>query len=106
MSSSRNWSHDSFEKAMEHFTPFLKLWWMKYIKIIPVNYSEWSDMIYVIVEFELTNEGSEMARGWNSFEQQEITKLISDYLRRYFTGYLNINVGIKEFRRPANYTMS
>ena len=106
MSSSRNWSHDSFEKAMEHFTPFLKLWWMEYIKIIPVNYSEWSDMIYVIVEFELTNEGSEMARGWNSFEQQEITKLISDYLRKYFRGYLNTNVGIKEFRRPANYTMS
>ena len=106
MSSSRNWSHNSFERAMEHFTPFLKLWWMKYIKIIPVNYSEWSDMIYVIVEFELTNEGLEMARGWNSFEQQEITKLISDYLRRYFTGYLNINVGIKEFRRPDNYTMS
>jgi hypothetical protein len=106
MSSSRNWSHESFEKAMKQFTPFLKLWWMEYIKIIPVNYSEWSDMIYVIVEFELTNEGLEMARGWNSFEQQEITKLISDYLRRYFTGYLNINVGIKEFRRPANYTMS
>jgi hypothetical protein len=106
MSSSRNWSHNSFERAMEHFTPFLKLWWMEYIKIIPVNYSEWSDMIYVIVEFDLTSEGMEMARGWNPDEQQEITKLISDYLRKYFRGYLNTNVGIKEFRRPANYTMS
>ena len=106
MSSSRNWSHNSFERAMEHFTPFLKLWWMEYIKITPVNYSEWSDMIYVIVEFDMTSEGMEMARGWNSFEQQEITKLISDYLRKYFRGYLNTNVGIKEFRRPANYTMS
>ena len=106
MSSSRNWSHESFERAMEHFTPFLKLWWMEYIKIIPVNYSEWSDMIYVIVEFDMTSEGMEMTRGWNSFEQQEVTKLISDYLRKYFSGYLNTNVGIKEFRRPANYTMS
>ena len=28
MSSSRNWSHNSFEKAVEQFVPFVKLWWM------------------------------------------------------------------------------
>jgi hypothetical protein len=106
MSSSKNWSHDSFERAMKHFAPFVKLWWMEYIKIIPVNYSEWSDMIYVIVEFELSQEGYEMARTWNYTEQEEVTKLIGDYLKRYFRGYLNTNVGVQEFRRPANYTMS
>ncbi len=46
-----------------------------------------------------------MARSWNQFEQKEVTKLISDYLKRYFSGYLNTNVGVQEFRRPANYTM-
>jgi hypothetical protein len=106
MSSSRNWSHNSFEKVVEQFVPFVKLWWMKYMNIIPVNYSEWSDTIYVIVEFEMTSEGMEMARGWNSTQQQEITALITEYIKRYFDGYLNTNVAIQEFRRPSNYTMS
>jgi hypothetical protein len=106
MSSSRNWSHNSFEKAVEQFAPFVKLWWMKYMKIVPVNYSEWSDTIYVIVEFEMTSEGIEMARDWNSTQQQEITALIAEYIKKYFNGYLNTNVGVQEFRRPANYSYS
>jgi hypothetical protein len=106
MSSSRSWSHNSFEKAMEHFAPFIKLWWMEYIKIIPVNYSEWSDMIYVIVEFEMTQEGLEMASNWHYTEREEITKMIGEYIRKYFKGYLNTNIGIQEFRRPVNYSYS
>lgn len=106
MSSSRNWSHNSFERAVQEFAPLMKLWWMEYIKIIPVRYSEWSDMIYVIVEFEMNREGLQMARTWNYTEQQEITAFVSDYIKRYFSGYLNTNVGIEEFRRPANYTMT
>ena len=106
MSSSRNWSHNSFERAVEQFVPFVKLWWMKYIKIIPVNYREWSDTIYVIVEFEMNQEGLEMARNWNYIQQQEVTAMIAEYIKRYFDGYLNTNVGVQEFRRPANYTMS
>ena len=53
MSNSRNWSHNSFEDTMEKFVPLIKFWWMKYMKVIPVNYSEWSDTIYVIIEFEM-----------------------------------------------------
>ena len=106
MSSSRNWSHNSFEKVVEQFVPFVKLWWMKHMKIIPVKYSEWSDTIYVIVEFEMTGEGEQMARGWNYTEQQEITSMIAEYIKKYFIGYLNTNVGVQEFRRPVNYTMS
>ena len=105
MSSSRNWSHNSFEKAVEQFAPFVKLWWMKYIKIIPVNCSERSDTIYVIVEFDMTSEGMEMARGWNSREQQEVTALITEYIKKYFRGYLNTNIGIEEFRVKENYEM-
>jgi len=106
MSSSRNWSHNSFEDTMEKFVPLIKFWWMEYMKIIPVNYSEWSDTIYVIIEFEMTREGEEMALNWNYVQQQEITSMMSNYLRRYFDGFLNTNIQIKEFRRSANYSYS
>lgn len=105
MSSSRNWSHNSFEDAMKKFVPLVKLWWMEYMKVIPVNYSEWSDTIYVIVEFEMNREGSEMARNWNYIQQQEVTAAISEYLRKSFRGYLNTNIGITEFRRPTQHMM-
>jgi len=105
MSSSRNWSHNSFEDTMEKFVPLIKFWWMKYMKVIPVNYSEWSDTIYVIIEFEMTREGEEMALNWNYVQQQEITSMMSNYLRRYFDGFLNTNIQIKEFRRRENYVM-
>jgi hypothetical protein len=106
MSSSRNWSHNSFEDTMEKFVPLIKFWWMEYMKIIPVNYSEWSDTIYVIIEFEMTREGEEMARGWNYVQQAEVTSLMSRHLQRYFNGFLNTNIQIKEFRRPTNYIVS
>lgn len=106
MSSSRNWSHNSFEDTMEKFVPLIKFWWMEYMKVIPVNYSEWSDTIYVIIEFEMTREGEEMALNWNFVQQQEITSMMSNYLRRYFDGFLNTNIQIKEFRRSANYSYS
>ena len=104
MSSSRNWSHNSFEDTMEKFVPLIKFWWMEYMKIIPVNYSEWSDTIYVIIEFEMTREGEEMSRGWKHVQQGEITSMTSNHLRRYFNGFLNTNIQIKEFRRPVDYT--
>jgi hypothetical protein len=91
---------------MEKFVPLIKFWWMEYMKVIPVNYSEWSDSIYVIIEFEMTREGEKMALNWNYVQQQEITSMMSNYLRRYFDGFLNTNIQIKEFRRSANYSYS
>jgi phosphoribosylformimino-5-aminoimidazole carboxamide ribonucleotide (ProFAR) isomerase len=90
---------------MEKFVPLIKFWWMDYMKVIPVNYSEWSDTIYVIIEFEMTREGEEMARGWNYVQQKEITSAMSNHLRKYFNGFLNTNIQIKEFRRKENYAM-
>ena len=104
MSSSRNWSHNSFERAMEHFTPFLKLWWMEYIKITPVNYSEWSDMIYVIVELDITREAEEDLKAVNNHTRDELLKRTSDYLRYYCSSYFDMNIGIKEFRRREDYS--
>jgi hypothetical protein len=51
----------------------------------------------------MTREGEEMALGWNHVQQQEITSMMSNYLRRYFDGFLNTNIQIKEFRRPDNH---
>jgi hypothetical protein len=54
ISSTRNWSVNSFERAMELFTPEIKADWMTYLKIIPIEYSDWSDTLYVAIEFETT----------------------------------------------------
>lgn len=101
MSSSKNWSHNSFEDAIEKFVPLIKLCWMKYMKVIPVNYSEWSDTVYVIVEYELNNEGIELISSW-MWPEQQVTVEIDKYLRKYFREYLNTNIGVKEFRTPQH----
>ena len=103
MSSSRNWSHNSFERAMEHFVPLIKANWMTYLKIIPVEYSEWSDTIYVIVEFDLTRDAESDMDALSFHSRELFTERIAKYIKRYFHSFLNTNVGIKEFRRPANY---
>jgi hypothetical protein len=106
MSSSRNWSHNSFERAMEHFTPLLKATWMTHLKITPVEYSEWSDTLYIIIEFDLTCEAESDISAANSYTQERFIERIGMYIKNYFETYLNTRVGIKEFRRPSNYSMS
>jgi len=106
MSSSRNWSHDSFERAMEHFTPLLIATWMTHLKITPVEYSQWSDTIYIIVEFDITPEAESDISAANPHTKERFIERIGMYITNYFETYLNTRVGIKEFRRPANYTMS
>ena len=101
MSSSRNWSHESFERAMEHFVPMIRATWMTHLKIIPINYSEWSDTLYIAVEFDLTHEAEEDILAANLHSRERFTERISMYIRNYFEMFLNTRVGIKEFRRPA-----
>ena len=101
MSSSRNWSHNSFERAMEHFVPMLKASWMTHLKIEPINYSEWSDTLYIVVEFDLTREAEEDILAANLHTRERFTERISMYIRNYFEMFLNTRVGIKEFRRPT-----
>ncbi len=104
MSSSRYWSHNSFEKLMDRFIPSIKPKWMTHLKIIPVEYSEWSDMIYVIVELDITRECEEDLMAANGHTQGELWKLTSDYLRNYCSSYFDMNIGIKEFRRRVDYS--
>ena len=72
---------------------------MTHLKIIPIEYSEWSDMIYVIVEIDITRECEEDLMAANGHTQGELWKKTSDYLRYYCSSYFDMNIGIKEFRR-------
>ena len=106
MLSSRYWSHNSFERAMEHFTPLIKADWMTQLKITPVEYSEWSDTLYICVEFGLTREAESDINASNLHTQERFTERIGMYIRIYFENFLNTKVGIKEFRGPVNYSYS
>ena len=104
MSSSRYWSHNSFEKLMNRFIPSIKPKWMTHLKIIPVEYSEWSDMIYVIVELDFIREAEEDLKAVNNHTRDELLKRTSDYLRNYCSSYFDMNIGVKEFRRREDYS--
>jgi len=106
MTATRNWSHNSFEQAMEYFTPLIMATWMTRLKITPVEYSEWSDTLYIIVEFDITPEAESDINALNYHSKERIIERIGIYIRNYFQSFLNTKVGIKEYRRPANYIMS
>ena len=102
MSSSRYWSHNSFERAMEHFAPLIKADWMTHLKITPVEYSEWSDTLYIVVEFDITPEAESNVSALSFRDKEHFTKRIGMYIGNYFEMYLDTKVGVKEFRRPTS----
>jgi len=98
MSSSRNWSYNTFESALEELTPHMKPTWINHLKIIPEGYSEWSDSISVIVEFGVNQEGEELLNSWNFVTKDELFRRMSEYFNRYVRNFLNTNIVIREFR--------
>ena len=98
MSSSRNWSYNTFESALEELTPHMKPMWINHLKIIPEGYSEWSDSISVIVEFGVNREGEELLNSWNFVTKDELFRRMSEYFNRYVRNFLNTNILISEFR--------
>jgi hypothetical protein len=98
MSSSRNWSYNTFESALEELTPHIKPTWINHLKIIPEGYSEWSDSISVIVEFGVNREGEELLNSWNFVTKDELFRRMSEYFNRYVRNFLNTNIVIREFR--------
>jgi len=98
MSSSRNWSYNTFESALEELTPHIKPTWINHLKIIPEGYSEWSDSISVIVEFGVNQEGEELLNSWNFVTKDELFRRMSEYFNRYVRNFLNTNIVIREFR--------
>ena len=98
MSSSRNWSYNTFESALEELTPHMKPTWINHLKIIPEGYSNWSDSISVIVEFGVNREGEELLNSWNFVTKDELFRRMSEYFNRYVRNFLNTNIVIREFR--------
>lgn len=102
MSSSRYWSYQSFEDAMKKFVPLIKPDWIKHMKVVPVGYSDWSDTISVIVEFDINESIVEEILGSGYFSTQELTSRISDWLRSYVYNYLDTKIAITDFRRSTS----
>ena len=99
MTSTRNWSINSFEKAMEHFIPTIKPEWLEYLNIRPINYSEWSDTIYVEVHFVFTKEGMEIFSKFGQGEVDDFTFKFGSFLKKYAGYLLNTNIIVKNFKR-------
>jgi hypothetical protein len=98
MSSSRNWSYNTFESALEELTPHMKPTWINHLKFIPEGYSNWSDSISVIVEFGVNREGEELLNSWNFVTKDELFRRMSEHFSIYVRNFLNTNIAISEFR--------
>lgn len=98
MSSSRNWSYNTFESALEELTPHMTPTWINHLKIIPEGYSDWSDSISVIVEFGVNREGEELLNSWNFVTKDELFRRMSEHFIIYVRNFLNTNIAISEFR--------
>lgn len=98
MSSSRNWSYNTFESALEELTPHMMPTWINHLKIIPEGYSEWSDSISVVVEFGVNREDEELLNSWNFVTKDELFRRMSEHFSIYVRNFLNTNIAISEFR--------
>lgn len=100
MTSTRNWSINSFERAMKEFIPTIQPEWLEYLDIVPINYSEWSDTIYVEVHFVFTKEGYEIFSKFGRGEIDDFTFKFGSFLKKYVLLLLNTNIIVKTFNRP------
>ena len=98
MSSSRNWSYNTFESALEELTQHMKPMWINHLKIIPEWYSEWSDSISVVVEFGVNREDEELLNSWNFVTKDELFRRMSEHFSIYVRNFLKTNIAISEFR--------
>ena len=98
MTATRNWSHNSFEKVMDSFVPLITADWMTYLKIIPIEYSDWSDTLYVEIEFGVTPEAENELLIMNLTTKEHFCFRILKYIQHYFNSFLNTNVAVKEFK--------
>lgn len=99
MTSTRNWSINSFERAMEQFIPTIKPDWLEYLNISPINYSEWSDTIYVEVHYVFTEKGMEIFSKFGQGEVGDFSFQFGSFLKTYAGLLLNTNIIVKNLIR-------
>ncbi len=98
MTATRNWSHNSFEKVMDSFVPLITADWMTYLKIIPIEYSDWSDTLYVEVHFSVTDDAFRKISELKSTDKEHLRFRMATYIANYFDSFLNTKVLVKEFK--------
>ena len=100
-SCSKEWSHESFERAVGLIISVIKPTWLEELEIAPIEYSEWSDSVYVMVHLKFDKFTYEKITE-NDFFSQTFYCSFSSYLRTYFKLYLNTNIAIKKWN-TVNY---
>ena len=98
MTATRNWSHNSFEKVVELFAPLIMADWMTYLNIVPIEYSDWSDTLYVEVHFSVTDDARRKISEFNTAEKEHLRYRMATYIANYFDSFLNTKVLVKEFK--------
>ena len=96
MTATRNWSHNSFEKAVELIAPLIMADWMTYLNIVPIEYSDWSDTLYVEVHFSVTDDAFREISEWKSADKEHLRFRMATYIANYFDSFLNTKVLVKE----------
>jgi hypothetical protein len=98
MTATRNWSHNSFERVVELFVPLIMADWMTHLNIVPIEYSNWSDTLYVEVHFSVTDDARQKISEFNTAEKEHLRYRMATYIANYFDSFLNTKVLVKEFK--------
>ena len=98
MTATRNWSHNSFEKVVELFVPLIMADWMTHLNIVPIEYSNCSDTLYVEVHFSVTDDARRKISEFNTAEKEHLRYRMATYIANYFDSFLNTKVLVKEFK--------
>ena len=98
MTATRNWSHNSFERVAELFVPLIMADWMTHLNIVPIEYSDWSDTLYVEVHFSVTDDARRKISEFNTSEKEHLRYRMATYIANYFDLFLNTKVLVKEFK--------
>lgn len=98
MTATREWSHNSFEKVVELFAPLIMADWMTYLNVIPIEYSDWSDTLYVEVHFSVTDDALRNISELSLANKEHFRYRMATYIANYFDLFLNTKVLIKEFK--------
>ena len=102
MTATRNWSHNSFEKMVELFAPLIMADWMTHLNIVPIEYSDWSDTLYVEVHFSVNDDARRNISGLNTEMKEHFRARVATYIANYFDSFLNTKVLVKEFKYGCN----
>jgi hypothetical protein len=84
--------------VVELFVPLIMADWMTHLNIVPIEYSDWSDTLYVEVHFSVTDDARQKISEFNTAEKEHLRYRMATYIANYFDSFLNTKVLVKEFK--------